>query len=284
MKCKFSEMNLKWRYIRFFASCFTKIFKPAILHRTKNDDTMGEGETCDRSRQVVAPFRTLLPLASLCFGTFEHSAPTEPATGMSVQLLGQPIGASPRKRPPLAPSPAGAAANNSPAGFAISSNMNAKLPVSTQLQDQVDEDDDDLAGFNAFVAAAELGDAARVSEMLRSGADANWPDNEGWPAIVAAAEEGHTLVLKVLLKHKGILVNLTYVLRKRMKTETRERKKTSRLALLFLVLLSPVLRRGIALSDAQEPRQRDRAHEGRTRRPHGGSRRAFEGTWNRRQC
>ena len=47
--------------------------------------------------------------------------------------------------------------------------------------------------------------------MLRSGADVNFPDVEGWPAVVAAAEEGHVLVLKVLLKHKGILVNLTCV-------------------------------------------------------------------------
>ena len=51
--------------------------------------------------------------------------------------------------------------------------------------------------------------AARVSDMLRCGSDVNFPDAEGWPAIVAAAEEGHVLVLKVLLKHKGILVNLT---------------------------------------------------------------------------
>ena len=175
-----------------------------MLHRTKNDDRMG------RAKLVTVHGRFDTP-SPFCLGAFEHSASDRAGDRMSVQLLGQPIGASPRKRPPLAPSPAGAAANNSPAGFAISSNMNAKLPVSTQLQDQVDEDDDDLAGFNAFVAAAELGDAARVSEMLRSGADANWPDNEGWPALVAAAEEGHTLVLRVLLKHKGILVNLTYV-------------------------------------------------------------------------
>ena len=130
----------------------------------------------------------------------QHVAENEPM----VLSLGLPLdqrGVSPR-RPPMSPASkenANPVRNASPAGFVLSSNLRgAELPASTQLKN-VEEMEKSVAGFNEFVAAAEVGDVRKVRDLLRRGADINKPDGDGWTALIAAAAEGHLEVVKMLL-------------------------------------------------------------------------------------
>ena len=130
-----------------------------------------------------------------------------------VLSLGLPLdqrGVSPR-RPPMSPASkenANPVRNASPAGFVLSSNLRgAELPASTQLKN-VEEMEKSVAGFNEFVAAAEVGDVRKVRDLLRRGADINKPDGDGWTALIAAAAEGHLEVVKMLLVHSDVDVNL----------------------------------------------------------------------------